>query len=272
MSLLSVENVSFSYKKNVPALRNISFTVEKGEHIALIGPNGSGKTTLFNLLAGFTHTPMGKIKLTGSNVRSYSPPERAKCIALVPQGVKINFPYTCLETVLMGLHPYQRKIEPESKQALQTAQAIMEQTEVWHLAAQQVTEISGGELQRVLLARALLQVLPTGWVGIGHPVPGYRLLLLDEAFSSLDIAARIKMMKLLNALRSLHCLTIIGIHHDMYMAFRFTQRILALSKGLLVADGKPDAVFNEDFFAQVFSVHAEILPGKGFLFVDTMDP
>jgi iron complex transport system ATP-binding protein len=270
--LLSVENVSFSYKKDAPALKNIHFTVEKGEHIALIGPNGSGKTTLFNLLAGFTHASIGKIKLTGSDLRSYSPPERAKCIALVSQGVKITFPYTCLETVLMGLHPYHRQIEPESKQALQTAQAIMEQTEVWHLAAQQVTAISGGELQRVLLARALLQVLPTGWVGTGPPVHGQPLLLLDEAFSSLDIAARIKMMKLLNALRSLHCLTIIGIHHDMYMAFRFTQRILALSKGLLVADGKPDAVCNEDFFAQVFSVHAEILPGKGFLFVDTMDP
>lgn len=272
MSLLSVENVSFSYKKDVPALKNISFTVENGEHIALIGPNGSGKTTLFNLLAGFTRPLIGNIKLTGSNVRTFSPPERAKYIALVPQGVKINFPYTCLETVLMGLHPYQRQIQPESRQALQTAQTIMEQTDVWHLAAQGVTEISGGELQRVLLARALLQVLPTGWIGTGPPAQGRRLLLLDEAFSSLDIAARIKMMKLLNTLRALHCLTIIGIHHDMYMAFRFTQRILALSKGFLVADGKPDAVGNEDFFAQVFSVHAEILPGKGFLFVDTKDP
>jgi iron complex transport system ATP-binding protein len=272
VSLLSVEKVSFSYKKALPALKNISFTVETGEHIALIGPNGSGKTTLFNLLAGFTQTPMGKITLTGSDFRKLSPPERAKSIALVPQRSAINFPYTCLEAVLMGLHPYQRHMQPESEEALQTAQAIMEQTDVWHLAAHRVTEISGGELQRVLLARALLQVLPTGWAGTAPPLTGQRLLLLDEAFSSLDIATRIKMMKLLNTLRTGYGLTIIGIHHDMAMAFRFTQRILALSNGLLVADGTPDAVCSEDFFARVFSVHAEILPGKGFLFVDTIAP
>jgi iron complex transport system ATP-binding protein len=269
MSFLSVENVSFSYKKEVHALNHISFTVEPGEHIALIGPNGSGKTTLFNLLAGFTRTQTGTIKFAYTDLQTYSPQERAKHIALVPQKITIHFPYTCLETVLMGLHPYHRHIQTESAQALQNAQAIMEQTDVWHLAAQLVTEISGGELQRVLLARALLQVLPQGVASTYHP-SNHRLLLLDEAFSSLDIAARINMMKLLNTLQIGHCLTIIGIHHDMHSVFSFTQRILALSHGSLVADGKPDEVCNEAFFAQVFSVHAEIIPGKGFLVIDTL--
>jgi iron complex transport system ATP-binding protein len=269
MSFLSVENLSFAYKKEVQALNHISFSVETGEHIALIGPNGSGKTTLFNLLAGFTRPKSGNIKLAGTDVLGYSALERAKRMALVPQGLTISFPYTCLETVLMGLHPYQRQIQRESRKALQTAQAIMEQTEVWHLATALVTEISGGELQRVLLARALLQVFPHGWAE-GAPDSEHRLLLLDEAFSALDISARIKMMKLLDTLRVLHCLTVIGIHHDLHIAFGFTQRILALSNGSLVADGKPESVFNEDFFSRVFLVQAEILPGKGFLFIDTI--
>jgi iron complex transport system ATP-binding protein len=273
MSLLSVEKVSYSYRNHthknrnaVPALDHISFTVEPGEHIALIGPNGSGKTTLFNLLAGFTHPSSGCITLEGAPIRSYGAQERAHYIALVPQGSAITFPYTCLETVLMGLHPYQRLLPPESPQALARAKAIMEQTGVWSLASQGVTAISGGELQRVILARALLQVLP------GTGPPSRRVLLLDEAFSSLDIAARIRMMKLLKALQIEHGLTIIGIHHDMPTAFRFTQRIIALSRGVLVADGPPEQVCSEDFFERFFSVQVEILPGKGFLFVDTQDP
>ncbi|MDR2394555.1 MAG: ABC transporter ATP-binding protein [Treponema sp.] len=268
MSLVSVEKASFAYKKGVCALNNISFTVETGEHIALIGPNGSGKTTLFNLLAGFTRAKTGSITFAGVDIQAYSPPELAKHLALVPQRVYLNFPYTCLETVLMGLHPYHRHIQTESAQALQSAQTLMEQTEVWHLAAQFVTEISGGELQRVLLARALLQVLPQGLASTDPPC--HRVLLLDEAFSSLDIAARITMMKLLNTLRAVYGLTIIGIHHDIPIAFGFTQRILALSHGSLVADGKPEVIGTEAFFAQVFSVHVEIIPGKGFLFVDTL--
>jgi ABC-type hemin transport system ATPase subunit len=160
-------------------------------------------------------------------------------------------------------------MQTESDQALQSAQGLMEQTEVWHLAAQWVTAISGGELQRVLLARALLQLFPQGVTGAGTDPPYRRLLLLDEAFSSLDIAARISMMKLLNTLTTGYGLSIIAIHHDIPIAFGFTQRILALRKGSLVADGKPDAVGNEAFFARVFSVQVEIIPGKGFFFVDT---
>jgi iron complex transport system ATP-binding protein len=263
MSLLSVKNLSFSYNDSVTVLNNISFSVEPGEHIALVGPNGSGKTTLFQLLSGYFSPATGEVLLKDREIRRYPIPERARRLAYVPQGGRIEFPYTCLETVLMGLHPHQSRFAPLDNAALTRAEAIMRETGVWDLAGKSVTAISGGQMQRLLLARAILQIFPPE-VPESSRTP--KLLLLDETLSELDIAARIAMMKLLSRLVRDHRLTVIGIHHDLNLAYRFATRVIALNKGEITADGAPDAVFTPEFFARVFSVQAEIIPGRGFFF------
>ncbi|AEF85476.1 ferric enterobactin transport ATP-binding protein FepC [Treponema primitia ZAS-2] len=266
MSLLSVKNLSFSYSNKEDVLKDIALSVESGEHIALVGPNGSGKTTLFQLLLGYFTPATGEVLLENREIHRYPVPERARRIAFVPQGGRIEFPYTCLETVLMGLHPHQSRFAPWDEASLDRARELMEETGVWHLAAKSVTEISGGQMQRLLLARALLQIFPDP----GSAAAPSRLLLLDETLSELDIAARIAMMKLLSRLVKDRGLTVIGIHHDLNLAYRFTSRIIALNRGRIAADGNPDRVFTPEFFAGVFSVKAEILPCRGFLFYDNM--
>jgi iron complex transport system ATP-binding protein len=267
MSILSVKNLSFSYKKGEEVLKDIAFSVESGEHIALVGPNGSGKTTLFELLSGYFIPDTGEVLLENREIRRYPVPERAQRIAFVPQGGRIEFPYTCLETVLMGLHPHQSRFAPWDEASLARARELMEEIGVWDLAGKSVTEISGGQMQRLLLAWALLQIFPDP---AAAPVPS-RLLLLDETLSELDIAARIAMMKLLSRLVKDRGLTVIGIHHDLNLAYRFAGRIIALNRGRIAADGSPGIVFTPKFFAGVFSVKAEIMPSKGFLFYDNLD-
>jgi iron complex transport system ATP-binding protein len=268
MSLLAAEGLAFSYGARHPkepgfALQDITFSVESGEHIALVGPNGSGKSTLFQLLSGYTSPARGRVLLDGRDILSYSFLERAKRLALIPQGSRIDFPYTGLEMTLMGLYPHQSRFVPVDDAQLARARELMEETGVWDFASRPVTELSGGQVQSLIFARGLLQILPDKNEA---PVPA--LLLLDEAMSELDIAARIGMMKLLSRYTADRNIGVIGIQHDLHTAYRFADRVIALSCGRIVADGPPTAVFTPDFFAQVFHVKAELVPGKGFFFED----
>jgi iron complex transport system ATP-binding protein len=261
--LLNIHKLSFSYpSERSAAVKDISLSVEAGEHVALIGPNGSGKTTLFNLIAGFLHPACGTIELDGKNILGYRIRERSRRIALVPQGERLSFPYTCLETVLMGLHPHEGRLSRPDDSALFRAEELMRELGVWDFASKCVTELSGGQLQRVLLSRALVQLVPDE----AAPSPLAKLLLLDEALSELDIAARIMMMKTLGCLAKRHNIAVIGIHHDLSLVYQFTERAIALLDGSLAADGAPQSVFSEEFFARVFAVHAEVIHGKGFFF------
>jgi iron complex transport system ATP-binding protein len=279
VSLLSAQNLWFSYSSPgrrgpgacnaPPALRNVSFEVSEGEHIALVGPNGSGKTTLFQLLAGFESPQQGGVFLAGREIRRYPAAERARRMALVPQNSRPIFPYTCLEMVLMGLAPHRGRLLPYSDQELERAAEIMERLGVWEFAEKKTTELSGGELQRVILARALLQMLPESGPDGGRSAGG--LLLLDEAMSEMDIAARIAVMKLLSGYTREYRIGIIGVYHDLQTPARFADRIIALSEGTIAADGSPETVFTQDFFAAVFQVQADIVPGRGFFLHDTVN-
>ena len=276
MNIITVNNVSYSYPGGLKnALSGVSFSAGHGEHIALVGPNGSGKTTLFQNINGTFRPSKGDVLLDGKNIQAYPILERARRIAYVPQGGRISFPYTCFELTLMGLYPHQPLSAFTQKDAaLKRVEEIMRETGVWGFASKTANTLSGGELQRVLLARALLQIFPNSLET--KPIPSTsgnfpRLLLLDEAFSELDIATRINMMKLLNQMLKKFNFTVIGIHHDLHLAYRFSSRIIALREGYIAADGPPDEIFTEGFFSRVFAVKAEIIQGKGFLFQDALD-
>ncbi|MDR2490335.1 MAG: ABC transporter ATP-binding protein [Spirochaetaceae bacterium] len=268
MSLIEARNAAFSYRGGNEILQGISFSVECGEHIALVGPNGSGKTTLISLLAGLEAPTRGEIFLNGVNLRRFSAVERARRIARLAQGARLPFPFTCFEAVLMGLHPHWGRFSPPDAAELSLVEELMRETDTWGFAGRKITELSGGEAQRVFFTRALVQAI----CGTQNTAPKGegRLLLLDEPFSELDIAARIAMMKLLNEKAAACNLAVIGIHHDLHIAARFAGRVLALKNGLLAADGSAATVFTPPFFAEVFKVRAEIAPHAGFCFVDTL--
>ena len=233
-----------------------------------MGPNGSGKTTLFQVLAGFESPQRGGVFLDGLDIGRYPVTERARRMALVPQNSRPVFPYTCLEMVLMGLSPYRSRLFSYSDRELERAAEIMACLGVWEFAGKRITELSGGESQRVILSRALLQMLPESGAAGGRTEGG--LLLLDEAMSEMDIAARIAVMKLLSRYTREYRIGIIGIYHDLQTPARFADRVIALSEGAVAADGVPEKVFTENFFADVFRVKADIVPQKGFFLYDTV--
>jgi iron complex transport system ATP-binding protein len=184
-------------------------------------------------------------------------------MSFVPQDVRADFPFSSLEVVLMALYPHRSRLAAVSDGDLGLAEALMRETGVWRFAEKNIMDLSGGERQRVIISRAILQVESAAGGGKGG------LLLLDEAMSALDVAARIDMMKLLTRRASSRGAAIIGVHHDLHTAGGFSDRVIALFNGRIAASGPPSDVFTEDFFKNIFSVRAEIT-GGGFLIRDSL--
>ena len=169
-------------------LEDITFSVEKGEFLGLIGPNGSGKTTLLKVLSKIITPEAGTVYLNGRDLEEIAFRELAQNLAVVPQEVTIGFDYTVREIVMMGRHPYISRLRAEDADDLRLCNQAMELTRVETLANASINEISGGERQRVLIARALAQ----------EP----KILLLDEATSNLDISHRIEILNIIRGLRT----------------------------------------------------------------------
>jgi iron complex transport system ATP-binding protein len=212
---LSVDNLSFHYP-DVPVLRNISFDIPTGDFLSLLGPNGSGKSTLLRLLDRILLPQSGTITLDGRPLDGLSRRELARNIAYVPQDTSWVFPYTVLEVVLMGRSPYIGRSGFENEHDLDIAQETMRLTDIAHLSGKLITGISGGERQRVLIARALSQ----------QP----RILLLDEPNAHLDISHQIEIFHILREQNENQNLTIVSVSHDLNLAAAFSKRTLLLSQ------------------------------------------
>ena len=247
--LLRAQDISFSYGER-QVLWDISFSVESGQYVSLIGPNGSGKSTLFEILCGNRRAHEGNAYYKGRDIYEMDIRGRARHLAVIHQNEGISFPYTCVEMVLLGLHPHRARFERMDDQSLRQVTEIMERTGTLPFAEKLVAQLSGGEMQRVALARALAQ----------RP----KLLLMDEAMSDMDISVKMQMMALIKNLVRTEGLTVIGIHHDLNLAYRYSDRGLAMRECHLVAQGNAVEVMTESFFQQVFDVRAEVYPGKGF--------
>lgn len=252
--LLCARNLTFCYETR-QVLHDVTFSVGEGEYLSVIGENGSGKTTLMQLLCGYLKPMSGQVLYRNENLSRLSALQRARSIAVIGQNTPANFPFSCFEFVMLGLHPHRARFERVDAQCLEQIGAIMAETDILPLADKPVTHLSGGEYQRVLLARALVQ----------HP----RLLLLDEAMSDLDAAVKIRMNKLLKGLVQ-KGLTVIAVNHDLSTAYNSSDRVVVLHSGRLVASGRPRSVFTEALLETVFGIRAEIIPGKGLCVYDTI--
>jgi iron complex transport system ATP-binding protein len=239
---LSVENLSFHYP-DVPVLHNITFDLPSGDFLSLLGPNGSGKSTLLRLLDRILLPQSGTITLDGLPLSEFSRRDLARRVAYVPQDTLWVFPYTVLEVVLMGRSPYVGRSGFENDQDLEIALEMMRLTDIAHLADKLITGISGGERQRVLIARALSQ----------QP----RILLLDEPNAHLDISHQIDIFQILREQNEQRNLTIVSVSHDLNLAAAFSRRTLLLANtgnegASVFAIGRPKDVLTRENIERVY--------------------
>lgn len=226
--MIEVERLSFSYGKGAPVLRDVSFTLRPGECAAVLGGNGAGKSTLLKCLDRILRPQSGAVRIEGRDVSALRGAARAREIAYVAQNERPGV-LTVFDTVLLGRRPYIRWEATEADRAL--VAALLERLELGALALRPLSQLSGGEAQKVLLARALAQ----------EP----RLLLLDEPTSSLDARNQHEVMALVRALARERGLCVLAVLHDVNLALRYCDRFLLLRGGELLASGGADCVTEE---------------------------
>jgi iron complex transport system ATP-binding protein len=243
------------YYGSVKALDNIDFSVREGEFVGVLGPNGSGKTTALRAISRTLKPRVGTIFLDDQNIYEMENREVARSVAVVPQESISTFDFTTLDIVLMGRNPYIDRFRQESKEDLAIAKRVMELTNTWSLAERPVNELSGGEKQRVIIARALTQ----------EP----QILLLDEPTSHLDISNQLEIMDLIKRLCETKKLLIIAVFHDFNLAARYCDSIILLKDGKIVSVGKSDDTLTTENVRKVFSVDTIVKkhPVTGFLHV-----
>lgn len=227
-----------------PVVDGVSCTVQSGELLGIIGPNGSGKTTLLRTMAGLLSPVSGDVYLNGAPVRSTPLTARARAIAYLPQRGEHGHWFTALEAVLMGRYPHLGRFQVEGRRDREIALDAMARTETQRFAARKLGEISGGEFQRVLLARTLAQTP--------------RILLLDEPTASLDLKHQLTMMAVVQA-EVTNGVAAVAVMHDLSLAARFCDRLLLLKSGRVVADGKPGDVLTAQHLRDAFEVDAVVV-------------
>ncbi|MCB1025073.1 MAG: ABC transporter ATP-binding protein [Acidobacteria bacterium] len=237
--MLKVEDISMNYGTR-PILKNISFSLEAGEIIAVLGANGAGKTSLLRSLNQTLPIASGRILLDGERIASFSRREISKRIAVVAQENETKFPVTVLEFVLAGRFAHGSAFGWETEEDLRAANQCLKLCGLESFEDQLMNELSGGERQRVLLARAIATQA--------------RILFLDEPTNNLDILHQASLLRLVKE-RTKTCESgAIVITHDLNMASEFADKILLLSKGEIVSQGEPKAVLTKENLRKVFGV------------------
>ena len=240
---LKMENINFSYPGQ-PVLRNISCRFKPGRIHVILGPNGSGKTTLIDLMAGLSTPHDGQVQYDSVPLKALSKIALARKISLVSQNYDIRFPFSVEEVVLMGRHPYIDRFSRPSAKDHALAKEAMTLTGIAHMKDKKVTELSGGEKQRCVFARALCQNTP--------------VLLLDEAFSNMDIHHTLHLLSILKQSTAKHNKTIIAVLHDINLAAGWADTLLFLKSGRIIEQGPTDAVFTEETIKKVFDVASRV--------------
>ncbi|RAK22215.1 iron complex transport system ATP-binding protein [Anoxybacillus vitaminiphilus] len=236
--MLRLENVSYSYGSEV-VLKDLTFSVHKGELFGILGPNGSGKTTLLKLLSRELSPQAGTISLNGKALSFYNQKEFARLVAVLPQTVEMSFGYTVKETAELGRYAYQSSLFPKwTEEDEKAVTEALRQVDLWEKRDKYVDSLSGGERQRTYLARALVQ----------EP----EVLLLDEPTNHMDIAHQMNLLNALKRWTKEKKLTVIAIFHDINLASLYCDRILLLHNGEMIGVNKPRHLVDERILQKVF--------------------
>lgn len=244
--MITLKNLSYAFGKRV-VLDGLETSFEDGGFYAIMGANGCGKTTLLRCVAGLLTPQRGEVRIDGRRVTDLSARELAQRVAFVRQHPQTDFEFSAFETVLMGRNPYQSRLQNESEEDWRIVEESMRETNTWHLRFAKPHEMSGGELQRVMLARALAQRTP--------------ILLLDEPISNLDIAHQFEILDLLREVNREQGKTILLVVHDLNMALRYCRQLLLVHGGRIHYEGNIAEGLTPENIRTVFGVNAEMSEG-----------
>ena len=243
---LQAQAVSLSCDRQ-PLLRAVNIQLDAGELVGLIGPNGAGKSSLLRVLAGLRLPDSGQVQIAQQaqrkNLHDYSASERARLMAYLPQQETPAWPLQVEHLVGLGRAPWHKPMSGKSAQDRQAIERAIQLTELGHLRQRRVDTLSGGELQRALLAR----------VFAGEP----QIILADEPIAALDPYHQLHMMELL-AEHAQQGGSVLAALHDLSLAARFCSRLILLHQGQVVADGAPGAVLTNNNLEQVYGISAYV--------------
>lgn len=241
--LWALSKVTFSYGKAV-VIDNIDMEFLPGRCYGILGPNGSGKTTLLDMLAGVLKPSTGVITFQGKPLHHWPRKQLARVLGLVPQEFMVRFGFSVRETVEMGLHPRMHRFATPGKQELAIIDQALRDTGISDLADRPVTHLSGGEKQRVALARTLAQ----------NP----QVLLLDEATSNLDIHHSLEILRLIRNRHRQEGTHVVAVMHDLNLASFFCDELIFIKNGQILYQGTTEQIMTPEIIADVYEVEAEV--------------
>jgi len=245
--IVDIEKLTVEYGSKT-ILEDIDISVGEGEFVGIIGPNGAGKSTLIKAMTDLIDIKSGKITINGRDSKILSKRDRAKLIAVVPQEFNVDFEFSVYDIVMMGRNPHLYGRKGGEKADLDIVQESMRVTNTWQLKDRLFNEISGGEKQRVIIARAIAQQT--------------KVILLDEPTSHLDMHHQLEILELAKMLRDKKNITIIAVLHDINMAARFSDRLILINDRKVMVDGIPDEVIDEKYLGQVYSMEMIVRENK----------
>lgn len=240
---IDVKNLNYSVSDK-DILKNINLSIDKGKFYSIIGPNGSGKTTLLRNIANSLEISKNKVYVESKDIISYNQKELAKTMSYVPQDNTSDFDFSVWDIVLMGRYPYLRRFEQESVKDIKIAENALKLTKTFHLKDKNIRFLSGGERQRVFIARALTQET--------------KILILDEPISMLDIHHALEIMDTIKHLNSTVGLTILTVLHDLNIAAEYSDELILLDEGEIVAIGTPEQVLSSENLEKVYKIKVSI--------------
>jgi iron complex transport system ATP-binding protein len=253
--MLVIKNLYFSYEKNNDVLNSINLKIKPGEFVGIVGPNGCGKSTLINILCRVLELDRGEIIISDQSINEIPQSELARLVAVVPQESFFEFDFTAKEIVLMGRIPYLSRFQLEGPSDHRLAKIAMQKTRCWRFKDKYIRKLSGGEKQRVIVARALVQE------------PKY--LLLDEPTSHLDMNFQYEILDIISDLNKQKNLTVISIFHDINLASKYCNRLILMKEGRIIADGPPRYIINPKNMARIydFNIILKKHPKEGYKYI-----
>lgn len=241
--LLTIDSLTAGYEEE-DVLQNISFRVTAGEFISIVAPNGTGKSTLLKCITGALKLRGGNVSLRDKSIATYRPREFARMVAVVGEE-ECTFAFTAEQLVLMGRFAHIARFSQPSSVDYSLVQEAMESVGIWKKRRSKLHELSQGERQKVMIARALAQ--------------SPKLLLLDEPTSHLDIANQYSVLGLVKKLAAERNIAVIAVLHDINLALRFSSRLILLKQGKLLADGQPQTVLTPDMLENLYDMKFTLL-------------
>lgn len=244
-SLLEVNNLKFTYSEE-EILKGLTIQFKQGKFYSIIGPNGCGKTTLIKNISSIFPPDKKTVFIQSRDITSINPKRIAQKIASVPQNINIDYDFNVYDIVMMGRVPHKGRFEGYNKSDEQIVEKVMKTTNTWRFKDKLVTELSGGEIQRVVAARALAQDTD--------------IILLDEPTSHLDLQYQMEFLKIFKEISNNK--VIIAVLHDLNLVSLFSDEIIMLKDGEIVDTGEVDKVLNKENIKKVYNIDVEIYNDK----------